>query len=599
MKRLLRLARLMGAFKLRIALGVALALAAVLANVGLLALSSWFIASMAIAGSLGLAFNYALPAAGIRALAIFRAACRYAERLANHDTTFRLLASLRLWFFKAVEPLAPARLAAYRSGDLLARIRSDIDELDDFYVRGTVPALVAILSMACILPFLWSFDPRFAWIDGLGLVAAGALSPALLAARAARSGREKLRLSAELRASIVEEVTGMAELVALGAAGSHAKAMDALAESMEERGKRLGSLEGTGEAAFSALASLASWGTALVSASLVATGALSPADMAMLIVLVAASFESVSVLPNAIQKAGKMDEAAKRLFEILDAEPVGTVLEPPAGQGTVLQPLGTVLEFPEPPKMLGLAVRNLRFSYVPEGPSVFDGLSLEVEAGEMVGVAGPSGSGKSSLLRLLLRFWDYQDGSIELRSREALWSRDLRALSPQEARSLFSVLPQTPFLFHSSIRDNLLVAARPGGIAGPGEIAEPAGQSSAQEGSPDAEEDQRLLEALDAAGLSGLMSRQPEGLDSIVGETGKALSSGEARRLALARAFLKDAPIYLLDEPTESLDDVTAELLLESIARRLAGKTVVMISHRERDFRVAGRVIRLGRVGLE
>jgi ATP-binding cassette subfamily C protein CydC len=261
-------------------------------------------------------------------------------------------------------------------------------------------------------------------------------------------------------------------------------------------------------------------------------------------------------LPTAIQKAGEMASAAKRLFEIIDAEPAVPQCpsRPPASPG----------------RSADLFVRDLRFRYASDLPPVFDGFSLDLPAGARLGLAGPSGAGKSSLVSLLLRFWDYQDGSIELAGR------DLRSFAPEDARRFFSVVPQAPFLYHASIRDNLLLAARPEG------------------GDPGPEEDARLLEAVEAARLSELLSKLPEGLDAIVGETGRAVSGGELQRIAVARAFLKDAPIYLFDEPTEGLDDRGADVLLETIVGRLDGKSILIISHRERDLAITDRVLRIG-----
>jgi len=180
MRDLARLARLVLPLWRWVVLGILLALATTLAHIGLLALSSWFIASMAISGVAGALFDYTTPSAGVRALALARAGGRYAERLVNHGTTLRLLSSIRVWFFTRIEPLAPARLERHRSGDLLSRIRSDIDVLDDFYVRGLVPAFVALCCAACIIPFLWRFDGRLVLIDLAGLAFAGVVLPVLL-----------------------------------------------------------------------------------------------------------------------------------------------------------------------------------------------------------------------------------------------------------------------------------------------------------------------------------------------------------------------------------------------------------------------------------
>ncbi|MGO8692647.1 MAG: thiol reductant ABC exporter subunit CydC [Rectinemataceae bacterium] len=564
---LLRLAALIRPHWRRAALGTALALATVLANIGLLALSSWFIASMALAGALGASMDYTLPAVGVRAFAIIRAVGRYAERLVNHDTTFRILGSLRLWFYGRIEPLAPARLAGFRSGDLLARIRSDIDVLDDYYVRGLVPALVAVLALSCIFSFLSRYDLRIARIDILALVAAGLLVPIALAVLAGRPGRESVLAAAELRSSIVEEVEGMAELVVLGAAKTYARATDEVAARLDERQRRLNSLRGIGDASVLALGSLAVWSTAGLLVGLVGSGRLPRADMAMLTVFVLASFETIVPLPVAIQKAGEMAQAARRLFEIIDAEPAVPARAPSIAPRRAADAED---EAPRPrPAAAGLAIRDLRFRYSPGLPLVFDGFSLDLAPGTRLGLMGPSGAGKSSLVNLLLRFWDYEGGRIELAGR------DLRSYGAEEARGFFSVVPQSPFLYHASIRENLLLAAMPEG------------------GQPDEAVEKRLIAVVEAARLSDLVALLPAGLDTIVGETGRAVSVGEAQRIAVARAFLKDAPILLLDEPTEGLDDATADALLAAIAERAAGRTLVMISHRERDLGIVDTICRL------
>lgn len=569
MKYLLRLARLLAPQWRRVILGVLLSLLTLLANIALLALSSWFITTMAIAGIAGAVIDYTLPATGVRALAILRAGGRYAERLANHDTTFRILASLRLWFYRRIEPLSPARLASYRSGDLLARIRADIDRLDDYYVRGLVPALVALLALACIAPFLSRFDPALAWIDGLALLAAGVAMPLGIGALAAAPGRERVLCSSRLRACLVEEVEGMAELVAFGAVDSHAGTLEALADRLDARQRRLGSLQGLGEASTVALGALAVTAAAYVLVEPVRSGALPGADMAMLTVFVLASFEAILPLPAAIQKAGEMAAAARRLFEIIDAAPA--VVDPAVADSALLRPAAASAPAPEAATAgraaVDLSVRDLRFRYAPELPLVLDGFSLDLPAGSRLGLVGPSGVGKSSLVNLLLRFWEYEGGSIEL------GGRDLRSYDLESVRRFFSVVPQAPFLYHASIRDNLLLALRPDGSA------------------PDAEDEERMLAALRDAQLSALVASLPDGLDAIVGETGRAVSVGEAQRIAVARAFLKEAPIYIFDEPTEGLDDRSADALLGAIAERSAGRSLVIITHRERDLAIVDATV--------
>jgi len=558
MRDLLRLVKLVRPHWKLALLGLFLSLATLLANLGLLALSSWFIASMALAGLAGALFDYTTAGAGVRALALGRAAGRYAERLVNHDVTFRILSALRVWFYERIEPLAPARLSSYRSGDLLSRIRADIDTLDDFYVRGVVPSIVAVLAVACILPFLAHFDARLAALDAAGLAFAGVLLPLILRRLSARPGRERVAWASELRASIVEEVQGMAELVALGAAEAHADRIDAAGRGMDGRQRTLATLQGLGDAGIVAASSIAVWGAALLLAPVVAGGGLPRADMAMLTVLVLASFETIMPLPGVMQRAGEMAAAARRLFQIIDAEPA--VKEPAAGPAVN-------------PGSVSISIRDLRFRYSPELPWAIDGLSLDIPAGARIGIVGPTGAGKSSIVNVLLRFWDFQAGSITVRGPDTV-EYDLRSIPSEDARRLFSVVPQAPYLFHASIRENLLIA-----LPSRSDSAAPV-------------HDDELLPAVEAAQLTELVASLPDGLDTIVGETGREVSAGEVQRIAVARALLRDAPVYVLDEPTEGLDDRTADMLLDAVARRLRGRTLVVITHRERELAIVDSVFR-------
>ncbi len=562
MKDLLRIARLALPLWRWILLGLLLSLVTTLAHIGLLALSSWFIASMAIAGILGVVMNYTTPAAGVRALAIARAAGRYAERLVNHDATFRILAALRVWFFQRIEPLAPAGLQLQRSGDLLSRIRADIDTLDDFYVRGVVPSCVAVLCAGCLVPFLLHFDPRLAWVDLAGLACAGVLFPLLAGRRAKRPGRERVAWAADLRACMVEQVQGMAELEALGAGAFQEARIESAADEMDRRQRRLNSLQGIAEAQLASVSLAAVWASALILASRVAAGGLPGPDMAMLTVVVLASFETVMPLPAFLQRFGEMAAAARRLFEIIDKKPPVEVALMPAVTG---QAAGSPV---------GLVIHELQFRYSPQLPWILKGLSLSVPAGSRLGLAGATGTGKSTLVAVLLRFWEYQGGSITIVKEDGQDpSRvDLRSLDAEQARRLFSVVPQTPHLFHASIRDNLMIA---------------------KEGAAEEE----LWSALRGAILYDFVASLPEGLDTIVGETGRKISVGEAQRLAVARALLRDAPVYILDEPTEGLDDQTAERLLESVDGRLRGRTVMIISHRARDHRMTEDVFHMALAG--
>jgi ATP-binding cassette subfamily C protein CydC len=422
-----------------------------------------------------------------------------------------------------------------------------------------VPALAAVLALIGVVIFLERFDKRLAWIDLCGLLFAGVILPLLLRVAGERPGREKVGHAAELRSAVVEGVQGMAELIVLGAEQEHGERLAASGRALAASQLRLSSLQGVGEAGIVAASSLAVWAAAFVLALPVSAGSLAGADFAMLTVLVLASFEAILPLPVAIQRAGEMAAAARRLFELIDQPPAAAEPESAAVPSRW---------HAAPP--LGLRVRDLRFRYSEDQDWIFDGLSLEVPPGSTTALIGPTGAGKSTLVNILLRFWEYQDGSIQL-SGQGGPSVELRSLPGEQARWLFSVMPQAPHLFHTSIRDNLLVAWP-------------------REEDPG---DEVLHSALEAAGLAEFIDALPEGLSTSVGELGREVSAGEARRIALARALLKDAPLYILDEPTEGLDEAAAEGLLRSVTSRVRGRTLIVISHRARDLDFADHVHRL------
>jgi ATP-binding cassette subfamily C protein CydC len=255
-------------------------------------------------------------------------------------------------------------------------------------------------------------------------------------------------------------------------------------------------------------------------------------------------------LPAAFERLGQVREAARRIFAIADAVPA---VREPAETG------------PRPGvTQSGLSFREVRFRYAPDRQPALDNASFDVRRGEHLGIVGSSGAGKSSIVSLLARFWEREQGSI------LVDGRDIRELGADEARALFSVATQTPYLFHTSIRENLLLAAP--------------GASQAE-----------LDAALSTAQLARLVASLPEGLDTQVGETGQSLSAGEARRIAVARALLRKSPYLILDEPTEDLDAPTGRSMMEAIHRAEKGRTVIVITHHLHGLGNVDRVLVLER----
>ena len=546
MKDLLRLLRLFRPYALWMLAGIALNPVVVLANVGLLALSGWFIAAMALAGLGEIRLDYFVPSAAIRGLAVLRTSGRYVERLVTHEATFRLLAALRVWFYAHLEPLAPARLQYRRGGDLLSRIRADIDSLDNLYLRVIAPTAAAMLACIALVAFLALFSGSVALVDGAGLAVAGVALPWLARRLGRNPGARAVAIRSELRSSVSDGVRGLGELLVCGAAEQHdARIASASRELVVEQRRQARVAAVTG--ALSGLtAQLAMWGALVLAIPLVRGGFLTGADLAMVALFVLASFEAVSALPLAFATLGETLGAARRIFEIIDAEPA---VHDPARPAAA-------------PRRFDLRVRGLRMRYAEGAPWALDGVDLAVPQGGSLGIVGPSGSGKTSLVNVLLRFWDYQEGEVEI------GGVPLRDLDGATVRGLCAVVAQGTHLFNATVRDNLLLA-RPGA----------------------SEAD--LVRALrDAAVLEEVLAL-PQGLDTFVGETGARLSGGQARRLSIARAFLKDAPLIILDEPTEGLDAAAERAVLDALAVLMRGRTTLLITHRPHNLRIADSVLTL------
>lgn len=531
MRDILRLLRLAWPWRRWLLAGLGLSLLTLLANVGLMALSGWFLASMALAGISALPFNYHYPAAGIRALAILRTVGRYAERVVGHQASLRILAGLRVWIYRRIEPLAPARLEGYASGDLLSRIRADIDGLDTFYLRLLTPLLTALCGSLIFIAFLWRFSAAVALATLVMLLMAGCLLPLLVHLLGRSPGSRVTRTSSELRTAVVDGLRGMEELLVYGAAGQQQERVERLARGLLADQGRLAGLAGISAGGVGLCAGLALWLALVISIPMVRSGSLGGAEMVMLALFCQAAFEAVLPLPAAFRLLGQTLAAARRVFTLADEIPA--VSEP-----------SEPVPLPAEPE---LSLRGVGFSFGC-GAATLSGIDLELRPGRKVAVVGASGAGKSTLLALLLRFREYDSGSILLGGRE------IREYDGEEVRRLMAVAAQQPFLFNATLRENLLIAR------------------------PQATE----AELFAAAGLAGIHDEivaQPDGYDTPAGEGGMRLSGGQARRLAIARAILKDAPLLLLDEPSEGLDPAAASALMERLCRYAARRALLVITH--------------------
>ena len=525
--------RLFKPHRLWLAGGIVLALLTAFAAITLLTLSGWFISASAIAGLGGdvLLFNFMLPAAQIRALAISRTLGRYGERLITHEATFRVLTEIRVWFFAQLIPLALGRLSESRSGDLLTRMTADIDALDALYLRLLAPVVVAAIGVTAVTVFLYQYDPFISLSTGVLLIISAIAIPWLFNRLGQDSAENVVTLAASLRLRQLEMLQGMTDLLAN-------QAYTRFSEAFANNSERLIDTEADNNrltALSSALTLLLSQLALLLALILVALGyqdgALSGADIAIVIFCVIAAFELVQPLPQALQMLGKTQAAAHRVRHL-------ATLTPTIDIANLTKAL---------PSHYDLHFHNVSFGYSEQ--FILKNLNLNLPHGAKIAIIGASGSGKTTLLQLLTRHYDPQYGKI------LLGNVAINQLNHDELLSCFGVLSQRSQLFAATIKDNLLIAK------------------------PNATQHE-LNAAINFAGLTQFIGRLADGINTWVGESGAKISGGEARRIALARLHLKNPPILLLDEPTEGLDSDTERDVLTALASFAQHKTLVMLTHR-------------------
>lgn len=521
----------------RLARGTLAGLAAAAAAIGLMSVSGWFISAAAAAGlapATAVLFNFFIPSIGVRICAIVRTAARYAERVLTHDATLRVLADLRVWFYERIEPLAPSGLWRFRSGDLLNRIVADIEALDNLYLRTFSPAAVALLVSVLAFLLLAAVDIWVAAAFWLLFTLAGCGVSSAAAKMGGSAGRQIAARTAELRARAVEGIQGLAEIILFEAAGPHRERIRSAQSALLTGQRRMARVRGMSVAAMHLFSGAAVLAALYLGGGLVHSGRLSGDTLALAALAIAAAFESVFGLPAAYQFLSRTRAAGGRLVEIVECEPT---VRFEAFSNAVL------------PGPCGVEFSAVSFRYGPDLPWALENVDLAVPAGRRLAVVGQSGAGKSTLVNLLVRFFDPATGGIRI------GGTDIRKLSEADLRRTVVVVSQQSHLFSATVRENLLVAR------------------------PDAD-DGGLRRALAAARLADVVAGLPDGLNTWIGEAGRLLSAGQARRLAVARAILRDAPIWVLDEPTEGLDGQTERELVTSLQEATIGRTVLWITHR-------------------
>lgn len=528
---LVRVRALSGARRGRITLALLLGTLALGSAVGLMATSGWLISR---ASQQPPVMYLMVAVTATRAFGIGRAVFRYAERLVSHDAVLRMLADTRVAVYRRLERLAPAGLRGTRRGDLLSRLVSDVDALQDYWLRWLLPAGAAVAVSALSVGFTAWLLPEAGAVLAAGLLAAGAGVPLLTGAVARRAEGRLAPARGVLATRVTDLLTGTAELTVAGALPARTAEARRADGTLTRIASRAATATALGDGLTALISGLTAAAAALVGVQAVAAGRLDGVALAVVILTPLAAFEAVLGMPLAVQYRQRVRRSAERVYEVLDA-PV-PVREPE-----------TPLDAPASP--FPLVVKALTARHPGQDRDALAGLDLTLERGRRIAVVGPSGSGKTTLAQTLLRFLDAGSGSYTLAGVDA------HALDGDDVRRLVGLCAQDAHLFNSSVRENLLLARKD---AGEDELRDALGRA-------------RLLEWADSL---------PEGLDTLVGEHGARLSGGQRQRLALARALLADFPVLVLDEPAEHLDLPTADALTADLLAATEGRTTLLITHR-------------------
>ena len=533
MRALLPFIRLFRFAKLPLILGLLLMILGLGSSMALLTVSGWFLAATAIAG-LGTLFNFFYPSASVRGLAIGRTVARYFEKLVTHDATFRILAKLRVQVFSKIIPLSPAVLNRYRNSDLLNRLVSDVDTLDSLYLRLLAPFFSSVFVITAMTIGLSFINAPLALGLGAFLLLLLIAIPTIFYRLGQQFGERLIQTRAAYRTQFLEFIQAQAELLLFNA---------------EDRLKaKMVTIEKNWQADQDKEAKLSGFSTALVMFlnGLLVCGMLwfsSQADfgddeyrMAFIALFTFAALAAVEIimpLGAAFLHIGQVIAAANRVTEIVEQKP--------------LVEFNDNAKFEE--KVNLISAKDLSFAYPEQEDPVLKNLTLDLHQGQKIAILGKTGSGKSTLLQLLVRNYDTNQGEL------LLAEKPISAYSENTLRNQMCFLTQRVHVFSDTLRQNLQFARL------------------------EKISDEKMTEVLNQVGLGKLLE-QEQGLNLWLGDGGRPLSGGEQRRLGLARILLNNAPILLLDEPTEGLDRETERRILRLILQHAENKTLIMVTHR-------------------
>lgn len=476
-------------------------------------------------------------------LAVLRGILHYAEQYCNHFIAFKLLALIRHKVFAVLRKLCPAKLEGRDKGNLISIITTDIELLEVFYAHTVSPIAIAILTSLCMVAFIGHYSVPGAMLALLGYFIVGCVIPIVNGARGGDAGMTFRSEFGELNSFVLDALRGLDETIQYGQGEVQLERLDSKSKSLGNMQGTLSRLEGKQRSATNVMILLFSAAMLLMTLWMEQKGLLDREAVLTCTVAMMGSFGPVVALSNLSNNLHQTLASGERVLSLLEEKPL---VEEVPGQGK-----SNAVNF------TGASAEKITFAY--EDEVILKDYSVQLEPGKITGIYGASGSGKSTLLKLLMRFWDVQKGVINVSDKQ------IKGIPTKELRDMESYVTQETHLFHTTIANNIAI------------------------GLPKATREE-IIEAAKKASLHEFIMELPKGYETEVGELGDTLSGGEKQRIGLARVFLHNGPLMLLDEPTSNLDSLNEAVILKSLNEERKEKTIVLISHRRSTLRIADTV---------
>ncbi len=508
-------------------LSLALGVLTVLSNMGLLGTSAVLISRAALHPDV---LDLMVLIVAVRFFGISRGAFRYLERLFSHDTTFRILSSVRKWFYKGFNDNYSEN-SSFKTGDVYTKIVNNVDDLKEYYLRGIHPLIIAALTGIITSLYICYFNHYLALIYSLIYAACGFLLPVILFGFNRKFVESELELKEKMNKLLIDMLNGILEVKTYKMENYFKDEFSNIAEKRSSIQKKKTLINAIGENMHGFLAALIMALALITTEPVVSGGKLSGIYYAMLPLVIMSSFEALIPMSNILYKFDEAYNSGKGIFSIIDNK-----------SSQQKESADEIHDF-------CLEVENLSIYKPQNKESIIRDLSFRLPYGKKLAIVGASGSGKSTILRALLGFITFQDGDIKI------GDKSYKQLEKEKVRILFSYIDQTPYVFNASIKENLLIA------------------------NPEAT-DKEINSAMDASYIKSFIESLPQGIDTALGQYGYNISGGEKQRLVISRALLKNAPIMLLDEPTASLDIKLEKKVIEELHKTLEGKSCIWVTHR-------------------